>query len=99
VPYVCATQFEKLKQPIHIRAHRCSQKAILAIEAAGGSVTCVYHNRESFAQACNPENYTGHLRIQEALPLKKRDILFYTNWFVRSSLLSFLSRVLLCYER
>lgn len=75
-------QFEKLRQPIHIRPHRASIAAIKAVEATGGSVTTVYHNKLSFAQACKPERFEGHLQVREALPMKKRDILYYTNWSV-----------------
>ena len=78
-----ARQFENLKQPIHIFPHRASSAAIKAIEAAGGSVTCVYHNRISFRQAIMPERFLGHRRVRDAFPMKKRDILYYTNWSVR----------------
>ncbi|CDZ96218.1 Mitochondrial/chloroplast ribosomal protein L15/L10 [Phaffia rhodozyma] len=81
-----ASGFEQLKQPIHIRPHRASIAAIKAIEATGGSVTTVYHNRLSFRQAIHPEKFRGHRRIQEALPMKKRDILYYTNWEKRGYL-------------
>lgn len=62
--------------------HRASEAAIAAVEATGGSVTAVYHNRLSFRQAIHPEKYQGHLRVREALPMKKRDILYYTSWCV-----------------
>ncbi|KAL7412343.1 ribosomal protein L18e/L15P [Mrakia frigida] len=81
-----ARGFENITQPIHIFPHRASLRAIAAIEAAGGSVTCVYHNRLSFRQAIHPERFLGPKRVKEALPLKKRDILYYTNWEKRGYL-------------
>ena len=85
-------QFEKLKQPLTLVPHRASEAAIAAVEASGGTVTAVYHNRLSFRQAIRPEKYQGYLRMPDALPMKKRDILYYTNWSVPSALCRLIMR-------
>jgi hypothetical protein len=64
-------KFEKLKQPLTLVPHRASEAAIAAVEASGGTDQLVYQ---------------GYLRMPDALPMKKRDILYYTNWSVPPAL-------------
>jgi large subunit ribosomal protein L15 len=46
-----------LTQPLDLEVARASKGAIAAVEAAGGSVTCVYHNPLALRAHIKPELY------------------------------------------
>ncbi|KAJ9113879.1 hypothetical protein QFC19_000072 [Naganishia cerealis] len=54
------------------------QQAAQAIIDAGGDVTAVYHNVLALRQAAHPEKFFGR-EVKEALPVRKTDILYYSN--------------------
>ncbi|KAJ9117009.1 hypothetical protein QFC22_004667 [Naganishia vaughanmartiniae] len=64
--------------PLKLRLSRYSKSAAQAIIAAGGDVTAVYHNALALRQAAHPEKFFGR-EVKEALPVRKTDILYYSN--------------------
>ncbi|KAE8227460.1 hypothetical protein CF319_g73 [Tilletia indica] len=75
-----------LRTPVHIVVSRASQKAIAAIERAGGSVECRYYNDLAIRRMCYPHKY-GSLNVEgkgnaEAVspdPISKKDLLWYSS--------------------
>ncbi|KAI5452743.1 YmL10 [Naganishia albida] len=64
--------------PLNLRFSRYSKSAAQAIIDAGGEVTAVYHNQLALRQAAHPEKFFGR-EVKEALPVRKTDILYYSN--------------------
>ncbi|GHJ86466.1 hypothetical protein NliqN6_2868 [Naganishia liquefaciens] len=64
--------------PLNLRFSRYSKSAAQAIIDAGGEVTAVYHNPLALRQAAHPEKFFGR-EVKEALPVRKTDILYYSN--------------------
>eukprot|EP00842_Homolaphlyctis_polyrhiza_P001496 jgi/Hompol1/2347/HPOL_002939-RA len=72
-----ATGAQFLKTPVNIEVSRASLAAIKAIEAAGGTVTTVYHNLELVRAALYPERYAEIPEI--VVPKSSREIARYTD--------------------
>ncbi|KAH8084589.1 ribosomal protein L18e/L15P [Filobasidium floriforme] len=64
--------------PLNLRLSRYSKSAAKAIKDAGGEVTAVYHNPLALRQAAHPEKFVGR-EVKEAKPVRKTDILYYSN--------------------
>jgi large subunit ribosomal protein L15 len=63
---------ELLRTPVDIQVSRASQAAIRAIEAIGGRIECVYHNKLGLRALLYPHRF---IKLpKQALPTKKRDI-------------------------
>ena len=52
---------EEFDVPLDIEVTRASKSAIEAIEKAGGTVTCVHHNRLGLRALLAPEKFEGRL--------------------------------------
>lgn len=74
-----------LQQPISIVVHRASRSAIAAVEAAGGRVTTVHHNRLALRVALRPQKFEGYPVPRQARPPPKYQP-YYTNWKQRGYL-------------
>ena len=74
---------EHLTTPITIEVSQASETAIKAIEAAGGSITSVYHNRLGLRAHLKPHKFET-LPLQARPPPKKMD--FYTSFEKRGYL-------------
>ncbi|KAG8953974.1 YmL10 [Tulasnella sp. 424] len=65
---------EQLKSPVFLELSRASKSAISAIESQGGKVVCKYYNDLALKDLVH-----GRTDRQEALPVRKADILWYAN--------------------
>ncbi|KAI7871754.1 ribosomal protein L18e/L15P [Spinellus fusiger] len=63
--------------PINIEVSRASQKAIEAIEKAGGSVSLKYYNKLGLRALIHPEKFTKMPKL--AAPIRKEDIKYYAQ--------------------
>lgn len=54
--------------PVNIEVTRASKSAIDAVERAGGSITCVYHNRLALRAHLKPEKFEGRPLPRRARP-------------------------------
>ncbi|CAO3627995.1 unnamed protein product [Cunninghamella echinulata] len=63
--------------PITIEVSRASQKAIEAIENAGGKITTKYYNKLGLRAVIHPEKFTQLPKF--AAPLRKEDIKYYSD--------------------
>lgn len=63
-----AMKAQLLRQPIQIEVTRASAAAIRAVEAAGGTVTTVYHGRAALRALLHPEKYNPNLIPAMASP-------------------------------
>ena len=59
-----------VRSPIHLEVSRASARAIAAIEAAGGTVTCAHYNRLALRALLRPEKFAA--RFDGALQLPRR---------------------------
>jgi len=66
---------EFLKSPIHITPSRASKIAIAAIERQGGSVFCKYYNALALRDCVK-----GRTDRVAAAPVRRPDIVWYTDW-------------------
>ena len=48
-----------VRSPIHLEVSRASARAIAAIEAAGGTVTCAHYNRLALRALLRPEKFAA----------------------------------------
>ncbi|KIO20223.1 hypothetical protein M407DRAFT_139851 [Tulasnella calospora MUT 4182] len=65
---------EQLKSPVFVELSRASKSAISAIESKGGKVLCKYYNNLALKDLVHGETHR-----QEALPVRKTDILWYAK--------------------
>lgn len=67
---------DSIAQPIHVVVSRASASAIEAVEAAGGSITCVYYTPLSLRALVKPEKWTARGKIvpRQSLPVGKKDL-------------------------
>ncbi|KAG8896826.1 YmL10 [Tulasnella sp. 417] len=65
---------EQLKSPVFLELSRASKSAISAIEGKGGKVLCKYYNDLALKDLVQ-----GRTDRQEALPVRKTDILWYAK--------------------
>ncbi|CAO3619067.1 unnamed protein product [Cunninghamella blakesleeana] len=63
--------------PVTIEVSRASQKAIEAIEKAGGKITTRYYNKLGLRALVHPEKFIQLPKF--AAPLRKEDIKYYTD--------------------
>ncbi|SAM00503.1 hypothetical protein [Absidia glauca] len=68
---------ETFQTPITIEVSRASQKAIEAIEKAGGSITTRYYNALALRATVHPEKFVKIPKF--AAPLRKEDIKYYSD--------------------
>ncbi|KAI8376481.1 ribosomal protein L18e/L15P [Radiomyces spectabilis] len=69
---------EEFDIPITIEVSRASQKAIEAIEKAGGKITTRYYNSLGLRAITQPEKFIEIPKF--AAPLRKEDIKYYTDF-------------------
>ncbi|KAI8072955.1 ribosomal protein L18e/L15P [Gongronella butleri] len=65
------------KTPVKIEVSRASQKAIEAIEGAGGEITTRYYNALGLRSLIHPEKFTQLPKL--AAPLRKEEIKYYSD--------------------
>jgi large subunit ribosomal protein L15 len=70
---------EEFNVPVNIEVSRASQKAIAAIEKAGGSVTCRYYNALGLRVVTRPENWGYRSLPKFAEPVKVKDKEWYSD--------------------
>ncbi|KAG2189091.1 hypothetical protein INT44_004233 [Umbelopsis vinacea] len=70
---------EEFNVPVHIEVSRASQKAIQAIEKAGGSVTCRYYNALGLRVVTRPEKWGYRSLPKFAEPVKVKDKEWYSD--------------------
>ncbi|ORX49146.1 ribosomal protein L15 [Hesseltinella vesiculosa] len=63
--------------PIKIEVSRASQKAIEAVEKAGGEITTRYYNALGLRSLIHPEKFTQLPKL--AAPLRKEEIKYYSD--------------------
>ncbi|KAG1444458.1 hypothetical protein G6F56_010290 [Rhizopus delemar] len=68
---------EKFNLPIQIEVSRASQKAIEAIEKAGGKIVTRYYNALGLRSLIHPEKFAQLPKLAE--PLRKEDIKYYND--------------------
>lgn len=71
---------ETLAQPVDVVVSRASLSAIKAIEAAGGSITCVYYTPLTLRALVKPEKWTdkGKMVPRQSIPIGRKDLREYT---------------------
>lgn len=74
---------EHLTSPLTIEVSQASKSAIAAVEAAGGSITSVYHNRLALRALLKPHKF--ELIPQFARPNPKK-LSYYTDYEKRGYL-------------
>lgn len=75
--------------PINITVSRASAAAIAAVEAAGGTVTTRFFNREGILQTAYPHHFPVKLRLADAT--RRKDLEYYRNPAHRGYLVSTLN--------
>lgn len=68
-----------LRQPVNIQVSQASATAIEAIEALGGTVSAVYHNRLGLRALLHPDKFLPGRLPKQALPLRYKYRVFYTD--------------------
>ncbi|CAO1617811.1 unnamed protein product [Parajaminaea phylloscopi] len=70
-----------LLQPVNVVVSRASVSAIAAIEAAGGSITCVYYTPLTLRALLKPEKWTsrGKMVPRQSMPIGRKDLLYYSD--------------------
>ncbi|KAL1921228.1 mitochondrial 54S ribosomal protein uL15m [Calcarisporiella thermophila] len=68
---------EHFHTPITIEVSRASQKAIEAVERAGGKITCRYYNALGMRVLLHPEKFVRLPKF--ANPVRKKDIEWYSD--------------------
>ncbi|KAG9016724.1 YmL10 [Tulasnella sp. 427] len=79
---------EQLKSPVFLELSRASKSAISAIESKGGKVFCKYYNDLALKDLVQ-----GRTDRQEALPVRKADILWYSKKSNRGYLADSVSQI------
>mmetsp|Transcript_15955 Transcript_15955/g.20849 ORF Transcript_15955/g.20849 Transcript_15955/m.20849 type:complete len:307 (+) Transcript_15955:157-1077(+) len=69
---------DRLKSTVHVVIGRASDEALAAVEALGGSVTCVHYNKKALRQILKPPERIKRFYRQARPPSKYQP--FYTNW-------------------
>lgn len=75
---------ERFGSPVRLEVSRASTEAIMAVEEAGGSVTCVYRSALNLRAHLKPQGFTVIPR--EARPVKAKTISYYSDWANRGYL-------------
>jgi len=75
----------KRQQKLHIVVNRASQSAIAAVEARGGRVVTVHHNRLALRTVLRPQKFLDRLVPKHARPPPKYQP-YYTSWNQRGYL-------------
>ncbi|WFD35483.1 YmL10 [Malassezia cuniculi] len=72
---------QHLRTPVHLIVSRASQRAIKAVEAAGGSIVCRYYNATSLRALVRPQKWLAENRPLPhfADPVSKRELLWYSS--------------------
>ncbi|KAF7792172.1 hypothetical protein EIP86_003202 [Pleurotus ostreatoroseus] len=66
---------QHLKAPIHVVSSKASKSAIKAVEKLGGYVFCQYYNALALRDCLK-----GRTDRTSAAPIKRNDIVWYTEW-------------------
>lgn len=69
----------EVRTPIHLIVSRASSMAIKLIEAAGGSIVCKYYTPTTLQALTKPHKYLERLPPRDAVPIHKRDLLYYAS--------------------
>lgn len=72
---------QHLRTPVSLVVSRASQRAIKAVEGAGGSIVCRYYNATSLLALVRPQKWLGENRPLPhfADPVSKRELLWYSS--------------------
>ena len=72
---------QHLRTPVNLVVSRASQRAIKAVEGAGGSIVCRYYNATSLLALVRPQKWLGDNRPLPhfADPVSKRELLWYSS--------------------
>lgn len=73
----CKQGAATFKTPINITVSYASSSAIAAIEAAGGSITTRYFNRQAILQTVYPHYYPNNPRMAD--PVSRKELEYYRN--------------------
>ncbi|UZJ51178.1 hypothetical protein CBS101457_000498 [Exobasidium rhododendri] len=68
-----------LTTPIHLVVSRASQSAIEHIESLGGSIECKYYTVNTLRALVKPHKYEGMLPPRDAVPVSKKELVWYSN--------------------
>ncbi|MCO5555675.1 hypothetical protein L7F22_009220 [Adiantum nelumboides] len=74
-----ADMTNKVRTPIHLIVSRASSTAINIIETAGGSVVCKYYTPTTLQALIKPHKYFDRLPPRDAVPINKRELLYYAS--------------------
>lgn len=69
----------KVRTPIHLIVSRASSTAINLVEAAGGSIVCKYYTATTLQALTKPHKYFDRLPPRDAVPINKRELLYYAS--------------------
>ncbi|PWN37533.1 ribosomal protein L15 [Meira miltonrushii] len=69
----------KVRTPIHLIVSRSSSTAINIVEAAGGSIVCKYYTPTTLQALIKPHKYLDRLPPRDAVPINKRELLYYAS--------------------
>lgn len=68
-----------LETPIHLVVSRASQTAMDRIESLGGSIECKYYTANTLRALVKPHKYEGRLLPRDAVPVLKKELVWYSN--------------------
>lgn len=76
---ILAGMSNNVRTPIHLIVSRASSTAINIIETAGGSIVCKYYTPTTLQALVKPHKYLDRLPPRDAVPINKRELLYYAS--------------------